>query len=81
MSWEYIAVAPFCGFSAYGQRFHFTESSAMTKESGDMSNNALITIISGDATARQIENEFKATAGPQSTWRWYAKKLRKICSK
>lgn len=31
-----------------------------------MSNTALITILSGTASAKQIENEFTIKAGPQS---------------
>jgi hypothetical protein len=27
------------------------------------------------ATARQVEDEFKAQAGPNSTWRWFVKKV------
>ena len=40
-----------------------------------MANCALITILEGEATARQIEHEFRTQAGPTSSWRWYAKKL------
>lgn len=40
-----------------------------------MSNTALVTILSGEVSARQVENEFRLKAGSQSTWRWYAKKV------
>ena len=40
-----------------------------------MANCALITILKGSVTARQLEEEFRAQAGPQSTWRWFAKKV------
>jgi hypothetical protein len=41
----------------------------------DMSTTALITITAGQANARDIENEFRLKAGPNSSWRWYAKKV------
>ena len=41
----------------------------------EATNCALIRIIKGNVTARQLENEFKAQAGPQSTWRWFAKNV------
>ena len=40
-----------------------------------MASCALITILKGTITARQLEEEFRAQAGPQSTWRWFAKKV------
>jgi hypothetical protein len=40
-----------------------------------MANYALITVLNGEVTARQIEHEFRTQAGPTSSWRWYAKKL------
>lgn len=40
-----------------------------------MSSTALITITAGEANGREIESEFKLKAGPNSSWRWYAKKL------
>ena len=40
-----------------------------------MANCALIKITKGSVTARQLENEFKAQAGPQSAWRWFAKRM------
>ena len=47
----------------------------MDDSNREMANCALIRIITGTVTARQLENEFKAQSGPQSTWRWYAKKV------
>jgi hypothetical protein len=41
----------------------------------EMANCALIKITKGSVTARQLENEFKAQAGPQSIWRWFAKRM------
>lgn len=53
---------PFFGFSAYGQGFHFIESSALDQGIKDMSNIAVIIITAGEAYVRQIENEFKIVA-------------------
>jgi hypothetical protein len=73
MPWEFIS--PFCGLSAYGQGFHFIESTSNEEGIKDMSTTALVTVTSGQATARQIENEFKMKAGPNSSWRWFAKRV------
>jgi hypothetical protein len=73
MPWEFIS--PFCGLSAYGQGFHFIESANTDEGIKDMSTTALITVTVGQANARQIENEFRLKAGPNSTWRWYAKRI------
>jgi hypothetical protein len=40
----------------------------------DAANLVMITIKERDVTARQVEGEFKAQAGQNSTWRWHAKK-------
>ena len=46
------------------------------EESGkEIANCALIKIPKGSVTARQLESEFKAQEGPNSTWRWFAKKI------
>lgn len=76
MPWEYIS--PFCGLSTYGQCFQVIESTSNDEGIMDMSTTVLITITSGQATARQIENEFKLKARPNSTWRWYAKRVGKV---
>lgn len=36
---------------------------------------AIIEVIQGEVTAKQIEGEFKTLAGEGSTWRWYVKRL------
>jgi hypothetical protein len=41
----------------------------------DMATTAIISIKEGEVNARQVEGEFKAQAGPSSTWRWFAKKI------
>lgn len=41
----------------------------------EMYNCAMITITSGSVSAKQVENEFKNHAGPNSTWRWFAKRI------
>jgi hypothetical protein len=73
MPWEFIS--PFCGLSAYGQGFHVTESVSNEEGIKDMSTTALVTVTAGQASARKIENEFKLKAGPNSSWRWYAKRI------
>jgi hypothetical protein len=73
MTWEFIS--PFCGLSAHGQGFHVIESTNTEDGIKDMSTTTLITVTSGQVNARQIENEFKLKAGPNSTWRWYAKRI------
>jgi hypothetical protein len=73
MPWDFNV--PFFGISAYGQGFHFIKSAVTEEGIKDMSNIALITITEGVATAKQIEAEFRLKAGPESSWRWYAKKI------
>ncbi|CAO2145092.1 unnamed protein product [Urochloa humidicola] len=73
MPWEYIA--PFCGFAAPGQGFYTIPEEDHEDMSKDMASCALITIKNGTVSAKQLETEFKAQAGPQSTWRWFAKKV------
>jgi len=73
MPWEYIA--PFCGFAAHGQGFRIIQEDDSGDREKDMANCALITILKGPVTARQLEEEFRAQAGPQSTWRWFAKNV------
>jgi hypothetical protein len=51
------------------------ESTSCDEGIRDMSNVALVTVTSGQATARQIESEFKLKVGPNSSWRWFAKKV------
>ena len=73
MPWE--CIAPFCGFTAPGQGFHYIHSDNVDEGTKEMANCALIKITKGEVSARQLENEFKAQAGPNSTWRWFAKKI------
>jgi hypothetical protein len=53
------------------------ESTSTEEGIKDMSTIALVTVTSGQATARQIENEFKLKAWPNSSWRWFAKRVEK----
>ncbi|KAG2647237.1 hypothetical protein PVAP13_2KG582859, partial [Panicum virgatum] len=73
MPWDYLA--PFVGFAAPGQGFHVIQNEGHEESGKETSSCALIRIISGTVSARQLELEFKAQAGPQSTWRWFAKKI------
>jgi hypothetical protein len=65
MPWEYIS--PFYGLSAYGQGFHVIESAKTEEGIKDMSTTALLTITSRQAITRDIENEFRLKARPNST--------------
>jgi hypothetical protein len=73
MPWE--CIAPFCDLAAPKLGFHIIYDDEPGDASKDTSNYALITIKQGMATARQVEAEFKAHVGPNSTWRWFAKKV------
>jgi hypothetical protein len=55
--------------------FHIIQDEDSEDGVRDSSNFALITIKEGVVSARQVEEEFKAQAGPSSTWRWFAKKV------
>jgi len=73
MPWE--CIAPFVGFAAPGQGFHVIQNEGVEESGKEMDNCALIKITKGSVTARQLESEFKAQEGPNSTWRWFAKKI------
>jgi hypothetical protein len=64
--WE--CIAPFCGSAAPKLGFHVIQDDETGEASKESSNYALITIKEGTATARQVEGEFKAQVGPNSTW-------------
>jgi hypothetical protein len=71
--WE--CIAPFYGLAAPELGFHVIQDEEMGESSKESSNFALITTRDGSVSAKQVEGEFRAQAGPSSTWRWYAKKL------
>jgi len=73
LPWE--CIAPFVGLASSSQGFHVIQSEGLEETNKEMVNCTLIKIITGSVTARQLENEFKAQSGPQSTWRWFAKKI------
>jgi hypothetical protein len=73
LPWE--CIDPFCGLAAPELGFHIIQDEDSGDIAKDKSNYALITIKQGPATARQVENEYKAQAGASSTWRWFAKKV------
>ena len=73
MPWEFVA--PYYGIAAQGQGFHLIQGSSGEDKLKDMDSCAMITITSGSVSAKQLENEFKSHAGPQSTWRWFAKRV------
>jgi hypothetical protein len=55
--------------------FHIILDDEYGEATKELTNTAVITIKEGVVNARQIEGEFKAQAGPTSTWRWFAKKI------
>jgi hypothetical protein len=55
--------------------FHIIQDDDNGDTVNESTNLAVITIKEREVTARQVEGEFKAQAGPNSTWRWYAKKV------
>ena len=73
LPWE--CLAPFVGLVSSSQGFHVIQNEGVEETNREMANCALIKITKGSVTARQLENEFKAQAGPQSTWRWFAKRM------
>jgi hypothetical protein len=73
MPWE--CIAPFCGLAAPELGFHVIQDDGDEEAARENANLAVITIKEGDVTARQVEGEFKAQAGQNSTWRWYAKRI------
>ena len=68
-------LSTFCRFAAPGQGFHVIQNEGHEESGKETSSCALIRIISGTVSAKQLELEFKAQAGPQWTWRWFAKKI------
>jgi hypothetical protein len=73
LPWE--CIAPFCGLAAPDLGFHIIQDNEYGEATKELTNTAVITIKEGVVNARQIEGEFKAQAGPTSTWRWFAKKI------
>ena len=73
LPWE--CIAPFVGLASPSQGFHVIQNEGLEETNREMANCALIIITKGLVTARQIENEFKAQSGSQSTWRWFAKRI------
>ena len=73
LPWE--CLAPFVGLASSSQGFHVIQNEGVEEINREMANCALIKITKGSVTARQLENEFKAQAGPQSIWRWFAKRM------
>lgn len=68
-------VAQFCGSVAPGQGFFYIEDTPGDQKVKDVTTLALIEVVKGEATARQIEGEFRTLAGEGSTWRWYTKRI------
>jgi predicted Zn-ribbon and HTH transcriptional regulator len=73
LPWE--CIAPFCGLAAPELGFHVILDEDYGEAQKDMATTAIISIKEGEVNARQVEGEFKAQAGPSSTWRWFAKKI------
>lgn len=73
LPWE--CIAPFCGLAAPDLGFHIIQDDESGEATKETFNLAIITIKKGEVTTRQVEGEFKAQAGQEYTWRWYAKKI------
>jgi hypothetical protein len=73
LPWE--CIAPFCGLAAPDLGFHIILDDEYGEAIKELTNTAVITIKEGVVNARQVEGEFKAQAGPASTWIWFAKKI------
>jgi hypothetical protein len=69
LPWE--CIAPFCGLPAPDLGFHIIVEDEYGELTKELTNTTVITIKEGMVNARQIEGEFKAQAGPTSTWRWF----------
>jgi hypothetical protein len=73
LPWE--CIAPFCGLATPDLGFHIIQDDESGEAAKEIANLVIITIKEGEVTAREVEGEFKAQAGQESTWRWYAKKI------
>lgn len=68
---EYIA--PLCATQSEGQAFFCIPDHPSTQNVRERMNTAVITVVSGQVTAKQIEEEFtRILAG---VWRWTARKI------
>jgi hypothetical protein len=67
--------SPICGLAAPDLGFHIIQDDESGEATKETTNIAIITIKEGEVIARQVEGEFRAQAGQDSTWRWYEKKL------
>ncbi|XP_044370178.1 uncharacterized protein [Triticum aestivum] len=56
--WECIPLM--CGFQSPGQGFFYIPDMCAAKHSAEKTNNVVITIVEGDATVKDIEQEFNA---------------------
>ena len=68
-------VAQFVGSAAPGQGFLVINDIPNGENAKSCATLALIEVLQGVVLDKQIEDEFKALAGKESTWRWYAKIL------
>ncbi|VAH98671.1 unnamed protein product [Triticum turgidum subsp. durum] len=58
LPWE--CVAPMCGFQAKGKGFFYIHDSSTPKQNTDRNIYIVITVIEGQASARQLEEFFNA---------------------
>ncbi|TVU43075.1 hypothetical protein EJB05_09511, partial [Eragrostis curvula] len=70
--WEYVA--PLCATQVEGQAFFCIPDCPSDVNLKERSTTALITVMSGNVTARQIEAEFKELLGSVA-WRWTARSI------
>lgn len=68
-------VAQFCGSTAPGQGFFYIKDTPCDSIAKDKATLAIIDVIQGEVMTKQLEGEFKPTAGESSSWRWHAKRI------
>ncbi|TVU05124.1 hypothetical protein EJB05_48275, partial [Eragrostis curvula] len=70
--WEYVA--PMCATQVEGQAFFCIPDCPSDVNLKERSTTALVTVMSGFVTARELEVEFKELLG-SNAWRWTARKV------
>ncbi|TVU05367.1 hypothetical protein EJB05_48526, partial [Eragrostis curvula] len=68
--WEYVA--PLCATQVEGQSFFCIPDCPSDNTLKERSNTAIVTVVSGEVTARQLELEFKSILSG-NVWRWTAR--------
>lgn len=64
-----------CAAQVPNQSFFFIEEHTDQKAQRERASTAIVTVIEGELTAKQIEMEFKNILSGDHTWRWSAKQI------